>query len=286
MFSNIGRVLVLVVNRFHLSDGWALASHVALSMIMALFPFMIFTTSLAGFLGYEAQSGLIVELVFETWPDDIAAPIVKEMNAVLREPHPGFLSIAIFLTLLFASNAVEAVRVGFNRAYRTEDRRTFVHCRVQSIVFVICGALILLMSSSFLLFKDTIQAFAPKSPIPSEAMDGFFIALKFLVSICAVMFAVIACHIWLPAGTRKFSDIWPGVLATLLLWIVSANIFKAYLATFADYSATFAGLAGTMVALIFLYLMAVVLLLGGELNAVLKMQKVTVSRHGSQSQPK
>ena len=93
--------------------------------------------------------------------------------------------------------------------------------------------------------------------------------LRFVISIGALTFAVFACHAWLPAGRRPVSELWPGILVTLILWLTVAGLFTAYLRGFADYSATFAGLAGIMTAQIFLYLMAVILVLGGELNAAL-----------------
>jgi membrane protein len=46
-----------------------------------------------------------------------------------------------------------------------------------------------------------------------------------VLAIAAIMFAVFACHAWLPAGKRKLYDILPGILFTLLLWIVGGKIF-------------------------------------------------------------
>ncbi len=63
------------------------------------------------------------------------------------------------------------------------------------------------------------------------------------------------------------NQIWPGLVLTLVLWTVAGSGFVWYLHRVADYSATYAGLAGIMTALIFLYLMAVILLFGAEYNS-------------------
>jgi membrane protein len=63
--------------------------------------------------------------------------------------------------------------------------------------------------------------------------------------------------------------LWPGILLTLVLWILVASGFTFYLESFANYTATYAGLAGIMTALIFLYLMAVILIFGAEYNSAL-----------------
>jgi membrane protein len=67
-------VLIDAFSHFNHDDGWAMASHLAISALMALFPFLIFVTTLAGFIGAGTLSGAVIDLVFETWPDQIAAP--------------------------------------------------------------------------------------------------------------------------------------------------------------------------------------------------------------------
>ena len=48
------RVLYDAIMRFSQDDGWAIASHIALSILTSLFPFLIFVTALAGFFGSKA----------------------------------------------------------------------------------------------------------------------------------------------------------------------------------------------------------------------------------------
>ncbi len=70
-------------------DGWAMASHVALSGLLALFPFLIFGTALAGFLGAGGFSQTAIHLMFDTWPADIAQPIATEIQRVIEMPRGG-----------------------------------------------------------------------------------------------------------------------------------------------------------------------------------------------------
>jgi membrane protein len=261
------------INHFMKSDGWAMASHVALSIMMAIFPFLIFATSLAGFLGYDAQSDAIVDIVFETWPDEVANPIIKEVRIVLSEYNIAFLSVGIGLSLIFASSGVGAVRTALSRAYQIQEKRSPLFCHLQSLLYVICGALLLLVNS--LLAMYTPQIYSSELPYFTIIGDyeGPFEVLRFVFTFGTLMFAVFACHAWLLSGRRSFSQIWPGILLTSILWLAAAGIFVWYLNIFADYSAVYAGLAGIMTAQIFLYLMAVILILGGEWNAALLSER-------------
>jgi len=265
----MSKMLRETISHFNNDDGWAMASHVALSMIMALFPFLIFATSVAGFLGNGDRASDIVSLVFETWPDQIAEPIAREVNTVLNQTHAGFLTLGIGLALFFASNGVEAIRSALNRAYRVTENRSLLYCRMQSFLFVFLGAIILLVVSSLLFLVPLISTYAEKFvPVLKEHETSIWF-IRFCLAIATLSFALFACHAWLPAGDRPVSALWPGILATLLFWFAGASLFAMYLETFADYGATFAGLAGIMTAQIFLYLMAVIVILGGELNATI-----------------
>ena len=98
-----------------------MASHVALSGLLALFPFLIFGTALAGFLGADTFSETAVHLLFDTWPQDIADPLSREIEQVLTIPRGGLLTLSVLAAAYFASNGVEALRVSLNRAYRVSQ---------------------------------------------------------------------------------------------------------------------------------------------------------------------
>ena len=112
----------------HLSadDGFAMASHVALSALMAVFPFLIFVAALAGFFGEADLASRVASLLFETWPEDVAGPIATDVRNVLTRQQSGLLTISVLVTIFLASNGVEAVRTALNRAYRVVDKRNFI----------------------------------------------------------------------------------------------------------------------------------------------------------------
>jgi membrane protein len=93
--------------------------------------------------------------------------------------------------------------------------------------------------------------------------------MRGLMVFMLLIFAVFACHRWLPGKRRPLARLFPGIMITLALWISAAFGFSLYVHSFANYSATYAGLSGIMTALIFLYLMAVILVFGAEYNSAL-----------------
>ena len=131
-------------NHFLAEDGWAIASHIALSALMSLFPFLIFVTAIAGFLGSKDLADEVARLIFSAWPAAVAGPIAAEVRDVLTAPRGGLLTVGAALALYFSSNAIEALRVGLDRAYACPETRPWWLLRLQSLAFMIVGAAALL----------------------------------------------------------------------------------------------------------------------------------------------
>ncbi len=263
------RIVVNALTHFNDDDGWAMASHVALSTLLALFPFLIFGTALASFLGADTFADTAVHIIFDTWPKSIAEPISREVLNVLTVNRSGLLTVSVLAAGFFASNGVEALRVSLNRAYRQRDNRSFLTVRLQSLGFVLVAVLIMLVISFLLVLAPVAIRLAREWMPWSEALVVHFENWRLVIAMVLLFAALIICHLWLPAGRRPLRAILPGVAVTMLFWIAGASLFATYLQRFSTYVATYAGLASIMIALIFLYIVAAIFILGAELNAAI-----------------
>ena len=254
---------------FNADDGWAMASHVALSALLALFPFLIFVAALAGALGEDALAARVAEIMFATWPMEVAGPISAEVQRVLTADHQGLLTISAVVAAYLASNGVEATRTALNRAYRVVDRRSIFFRRTQSLVFVLLGAGLGLVLAFLAAFgSEAIASIASAIPAlaPLESLSGF---ARFAVTGIVLIVSLTVAHLWLPAGRPRWFRLWPGIALTLVGWVILAAVFRIYLGRFANMAATYAGLASVFTAIFFLYIVAVLAIFGGEFNAAL-----------------
>lgn len=270
---------------FNATDGWAIASHVALSSLMALFPFLIFLTAIAAFFDLSALSATVVALIFESVPASIAGPIAGEVKNVLLVPRGDVLTFGVALALWFASSGVEAMRVGLNRAYGMVENRNFVWLRLESIAFVVLGT-ITFLTIAFLVVLAPVAWKALVHLVPAiEDFAWSLTLLRFGLTLLIVGSGLLAAHLWLPAGRRSITDILPGIGLTMGAWIAGGYGFSLYIADFANYASTYAGLAGVMTAIVFLYLMALILLYGATLNAALVERRRRRVETGSSDAP-
>src|SRR5580658_997069 len=130
--------------KFAAEDGWAISSHIALSTLTSLFPFLIFVTALAGFFGSQDLSDEAARLILGAWPAEVAGPIAHEIHNVLTAPRGGLLTFGAVLALFFSSSALEALRTGLDRAYDFVDTRPWWLLRLQSIAFMTFASFALL----------------------------------------------------------------------------------------------------------------------------------------------
>jgi membrane protein len=256
---------------FLADDGWAIASHIALSTLMALFPFLIVLTSLAGFFGSKELADQAAGLLLDTWPKQVADSLSGEVHDVLTTTRGDALTIGALLAVYFASNGVESLRVALNRAYGVTEPRRWYWLRLESIGYTLIAAFTSL-AMAFLIVLGPLLLEAARRHIPFfvETNEHFLNVARYSITILALVVALLILHAWLPAGRRSFLQILPGIIFTLVASLISGVVFGQYLARFANnYVTMYAGLASVIIALVFLYFIAAIFVYGGELNAAI-----------------
>jgi membrane protein len=266
----IFHVVIEAFWRFNRDDGWAIASHIALSILMAVFPFLIVVTAIAGFAGSTNLADEVARLLFAAWPQQVASPIASEIHNVLTTTRGGVLTLGAVFAVYFASSGVESLRIGLNRAYGLREERGWWLLRLESIGYVLVSALALLVLAFLVVLGPLIFKAAAKYAPWLEPLEAHYDIARFGIGGGVLAVALFILHMWLPAGRRGLGKVWPGIAATLVLWLACGFAFGHYLADFAyTYVTYYAGLASAMIALVFLYYSAWIFVYGGELNAVI-----------------
>ena len=179
------------------------------------------------------------------------------------------------LALYFASSGVESLRIGLNRAYDIKEMRSWWVLRIELIVYVLVGAVAILAFSFLVVFAPLIISKLIHYVPALEQFGNTITLARYAVAASVLVMALTIVHLWLPAGRRSFVQITPGIIATLLLWLISGAVFGRYLADYAfAYVSMYAGLASAMVALVFLYICASIFIYGGELNSAIAQMRL------------
>ncbi len=267
-------VLREAILRLWSDDAFGLAGNVAFRALLAIFPFLIFTSSMTAFVGDPSMADDLVNFLIAIVPPPLIEPIVSEVEQVMTVPRGGVLSIGILLTIWFAVGGVDGVRVGLNRAYGIRETRSTVVLYGVQIAMVVLASLILVLVGYLLVLAPQAGSWL------HTLMPGFDPAsvtvnlIRFPASATILVVALFAAHVLLPARRTRFSNIWPGVVVTAIAWTLLAAAFSFYLRSFGTYASYYAGMAGIIAALYFMYLAALVLIFGGELNRALRIRRL------------
>ncbi|WP_299816358.1 YihY/virulence factor BrkB family protein [uncultured Jannaschia sp.] len=255
-------------------DAFGLAGNVAFRALLAVFPFLIFTSSLTAFVGDRSMADGLIDFLIAIVPPTLVEPIVSEVEQVMTVQRSGVLSLGILLTVWFAVGGVDGVRIGLNRAYGIRETRSVI------VLYSVMAAVVLLVSLVLVLIGYMLVLAPQAGSWLHELMPGFDPAsvtirlVRYPVAAFILIATLFAAHVFLPARRTKFQNIWPGVIFTTAAWTILAVVFSFYLSHFARYASYYAGLAGIIATLYFLYLAALVLIFGGELNRALRIRRL------------
>ncbi|MBI1238165.1 MAG: YihY family inner membrane protein [Alphaproteobacteria bacterium] len=264
---------VEATNRLINHDGLEIAGSMAFSAVLTLFPFLILLFAIAAFFHVENTADDAVTLVFGALPSEIASAVTEPLRQALASRSPNVLTLSALVALWSASNGVESLRTGLNRAYGVIEMRHFIWRRLESLAVVLAAIAITLFVGFFTVASTVAWSSARESldPLAGVVIDSVSqnIVTRYLIAGVVLGLSLTLAHLMLPGGQRRVSHVLPGVLVTTLAWLIMAAAFSIYLAQYANYTVIYGGLSGIAAAMVFFYFSAIVVLFGAELNRAL-----------------
>ncbi len=260
------KFVVEVFRRYSDDQSGVLAGYIAYAAMLAGLPFLIFTITLAGVMIGETYSTEAVDALFAAVPMHVAQTLEPVLGEVIGQRREGILTVALLGTIYAASNGVDAIRIGLDRAYDVETPRSFIMNRIVAIIFVgLCflafGSLAVLIIFAPLAFSIIEQVTAVDIPASAD-VARYLVGAILLYAIFWLM------HRLLPARQMRDMTVWPGITVSILIWGILASLMSVYLAYAPNYALTYGALSGVIVTLLFFYLTGVAIILGAQVNAV------------------
>jgi len=266
-----------VVRRFDAHGGSVLCGHIAYSMMLAIMPFLIFATALAGFVVGQQGAEAAVAALFAGVPEHVAQTLEPVLLEVVGQRRGGVLTLSALGAIWAASAGVEAVRIGLDRAYDVGDARHVALGRLISIGVVLAGFAIFAVLSALIIFAPLAFALFQKWTKIAVPVEVDY--LRYLLGLAVLSLSLWAMHRVLPSRPMGGLRLWPGVAASVLIWLAAATGLSVYLANAPNYTITYGTLAGVMATLLFFYLTGAAIVFGAEVNAVANADRLGQAGH-------
>jgi membrane protein len=246
--------------------GTTQAGSIAFTMLFALFPFLIFLTTLAGEFGQEEAARRFVDLSLEGLPQEVVDAIRPAIDQVVDVRRTGLMTISILVAIWTASSGIEALRTALNTAYGIEDSRPYWWQRLQSILFTIIMSVAILVLMIVVVAGPFIWNFLVDLFKVPASWGWLYTGVRYLFAVLLLYAVVALLYQWLPNRHLRGYEILPGAAVTVVAWLVTASLFSLYLQNLGRFSVTYGSLGGIVVTLMFFYLSAAIFIFGAEVN--------------------
>lgn len=245
------------------------AAQLSYYFLLALFPLLIFLTTLLGYFaaGSELRDELLGYLA-TVMPSSAFELIRSTLVEVTEARGGGKLSFGILAALWAASNGMGAVTAALNVAYDVEETRPFWKARLVAILLTIGLAVLIISALVLVLYGGRIaDLIAANFGYGAVFTTGWKI-LQWPIVLGFLLFAFALIYYFAPAlKEQKWHWVSPGAALGVALWLLVSFAFRLYLNYFDSYSATYGGLGAVIILLLWFYLTGAAVLIGGEVNS-------------------
>lgn len=252
-------------------DVTGLGAQLAFFFLLSIFPLLIFLITLLPYLNIAEEQ--IYNLMADIVPGEIYLLIEETLNEILTQENRSLLSVGLIATIWSASLGMNALIKSLNLSYGVEENRPLLIARGMSIIATILMIFILLIALALPIFGRQIGVFI-FSLFGLEA--GFLETWNMLrFTITPIIIFVITAVIYWAAPNIKldFRSVLVGAAFTAVAWLGVSFGFSVYINNFANYSATYGGIGGVIMLMLWLYASAILLMIGGQINAVMQIRR-------------
>ena len=252
---------------------FGIAKGAAYSSLLAFFPVLASIAAILTRANAESVARVLTRLLFEVVPPG-SEELVR--NQFINRPERSFWLIlaAVLLALWAASGTMMTLMEGFEAAYRLPSGRPFLKQRGVAILLVLIVAVPGIGSSAMIVFGTRAErwmlGWLGLTP-DAELRTGIallFTAVRYLIALAATVFVTGMLYCVGPNRPIKLRTVWPGALLATPLWLLATSGFAWYVRNIANYSVLYGSIWTVIALLIWMYLLAVIALLGCEYNAV------------------
>jgi membrane protein len=262
------------------------AAGVAFYWFLAIFPLLIAAVGILALVGASPSFVDNINTGVRTVLPGGASTVLTDAigQAGRQTAAAGGLTAAIIgiaLALWSASSGMGAAQDGLDVAYDVPEDRKFVKKRLMSLV-LLSGALVLGgIATALLVFGKPIG----DALVDALPLGGAFVIVWTVVRWALTLLAVITLFaLFYSLGPNRKAPSWkwitPGGVVAVIIWLGASVGFSLYVSSFgaSSYGKTYGSLAGVVVLVLWLYLSALALLVGGELNGEFEREKALRDR--------
>jgi membrane protein len=254
-------------------DVPGLAAEMTFHALLSIFPFLLFLAGLTSIIdnvfGVGNLTDRIVNQASHVMPEDATSLLRSFTGEVVNSQGTWAIVIGLLGALWASSSAVGAAMKALNRAYDVKENRGFIKRKVVALALTVLFTGVIVVAALLLALGPLMAGGIGEALGWRQEFVTAWNWLTFPAALALVTLAVAILYALAPATDHQWRWITPGAALFVVGWVIASVVFTLYVSNFGSYNRTYGSLAAVIILLLWLYWSNMLLLIGGELNAVL-----------------
>jgi membrane protein len=248
------------------------AAAISYNIVMAIPPTLVFIFTL---IPYLPISNRLIEELYSVIRDVIPgrennAVIIQFLEDFLKQPRNGLLSIGLLLALFFSSNAMMGIFRAFDRNYTGFERQDRLTTRRNALLLTIVCFFLFFVFLLLLIAQGVVLHWIG---IRSQPLRAVIVNVRWLLILLLIFYIIALIYRHGPPVAKRWSFITPGSVLATSFMLLATFLFSFYVENFSSYNKLYGSISAIFILMTLIYVNALVVLLGFELNVALSNLK-------------
>jgi membrane protein len=266
---SVSRLGVLVweeIQKDNLTDRAAALSYY---FVFALFPTLLFLTTLLGMIPGRGLMDRFMLPLADVLPPDAASVLRRTLTEIQRGAGTGLLSVGAVAALWGASRGMVSIITTLNVVYGVTTQRPWWRRQLVAVGLTVMFSVLALASLLSVVFGERVGRAAAAWAGLGFVFTEVWSLLQWPLGVLFVLTGIDLVYHLAPAVRQRWYWLTPGSAFAGVAWGAVSLGLRTYVSHFANFNATYGSIGGVILLLLWLYLSAMALLIGGEINSVI-----------------
>ena len=264
-------ILVRAVKEFLEDNGTMLASALAYSTFFAIPSVLLVVVGVFTLIAGPATITALMGHFSHVMPAQATNLLGGSLHRLDQHPSTGLAMtiVGAVLAVWATTGAMTSYMTALNLAYERKDGRSFVVKRLIAVELVAVIGFAFLLVAVLLIFGPAVEHVVAAHAGPVSGAVGWIWWIAEWPILVTGLLAAFATLLYLGPDVAhpSWRFITPGSIFAAIVWLAASGAFAVYTAMFGSYNKTWGSLAAVIIMLTWLWLAAIALLLGAEINA-------------------
>ncbi|MGM9508385.1 YihY/virulence factor BrkB family protein [Larkinella sp. GY13] len=246
------------------------AASVAFSLILAVFPAIIFLFTLIPMIPIPNLEGQVMDFFSQVLPASTYETVKTTIYDIISRPRSNVLSFGFLLALYAATNGILSLMMAFNSSHKTGERRGFFKTRLIALGLTIMLALALFLAIAGLVVGGVLTDYLMHIRILDNVVVTTLLNIaRYLVVFAVFVAAISMIYKFAPDIDMKWKFVNPGCIIASVLVVLTTYGFSFYVSNFGSYNKLYGSIGTLIVLMIWINLVCLLLIIGFDLNVAL-----------------